>query len=863
MGQVWKATDPDLGRDVAIKLLPEAFAADAERLARFEREARLLATLDHPNIASIYGLHDAEGARFLAMELVVGEDLSQRLARGPLPMDDALETAAQICQALEAANDAGVVHRDLKPANVMLTADGKVKVLDFGLAKALIGDPASGSSASMSMSPTMTSAGTQAGMILGTAAYMSPEQARGKPVDRRADIWALGCVTYEMLCGKAPFSGETITDTLAAVVRAEPDWDALPADTPNVIRKALRRALQKDPAKRLRDAGDLRLEIEEALAGESDDTAEPTAAPRSPVHGILWAIGGALIMMAAMFAFRGDSNSAAVDNTTATRFEVIAAPGQTQIDNWSLRISPDGNRVAWVVIDGARRSIHLRGLDSLEIQELPDTEAAKYPTFSPDSRSLAFFAGGKLRRLDIGSRRAIDLCDALDGAGITWVDDDTIYFNDAWIGALKKISADGGTSEVATTLDREYGEIGHWFPQALPGGKQILISRWRTSLNDMTVAVVDLDSGEIRDLIQRASHARFVPPASLLFTQAGAIQVVDFDPKSLQVSGDPRLLVDGVKQQWDNGYSPWSVSTNGTLVYQDGSLWSTKRSIVSVDHDGNVTPLDVEPAAYVHAAITPDGRRLAATRFDNGRANVVVFDLERGVNTPMPMDGVNAYPVWNPSGEELVFDTSLKGPWDIYRYSVEGGGKPTLLVEGIPDQTPLAWTPDGRSVVWKGRDDTIYVTDVVAGGEPDVLKDIGADDLSISPDGEWCVYRDGIAGRTEVMLRRFPDGQRVYRVSKDGGGYPLWGRDGREVLFRRGDAVISASFRAENGEPVIGRPKVLFRSDELLPMARNSWSYDRVHDRMIMIQRGDREVNLKAFVVLQNWQAARQIEISQ
>ncbi|MDH3786740.1 MAG: serine/threonine protein kinase, partial [Acidobacteriota bacterium] len=224
MGQVWKATDPDLGRDVAIKLLPEAFAADAERLARFEREARLLATLDHPNIASIYGLHDAEGARFLAMELVVGEDLSQRLARGPLPMDDALETAAQICQALEAANDAGVVHRDLKPANVMLTADGKVKVLDFGLAKALIGDPASGSSASMSMSPTMTSAGTQAGMILGTAAYMSPEQARGKPVDRRADIWALGCVTYEMLCGKAPFSGETITDTLAAVVRAEPDW---------------------------------------------------------------------------------------------------------------------------------------------------------------------------------------------------------------------------------------------------------------------------------------------------------------------------------------------------------------------------------------------------------------------------------------------------------------------------------------------------------------------------------------------------------------------------------------------------------------------------------------------------------------
>jgi Tol biopolymer transport system component len=860
MGMVWKAVDNDLGREVAIKFLPEVFAGDPERLARFEREARLLASLNHPCIAAVYGLHECDGTRFLAMELVQGEDLNVRLARGRLPIDDALEVASRVCEAFEAAHDSGVIHRDLKPANVMLTPDGKVKVLDFGLAKALVCDPASGSSASASLSPTMTSAGTRAGMILGTAAYMSPEQARGKPVDRRADIWALGCLLFEMLTGRAAFGGETVTDTLAAVVRAEPDWDALPAETPATIRRQLRRSLAKDPAQRLRDAGDLRLEIDEALAGASSPDenaavsgpAQSTAGRRS--GGVVWAIGGALLTALVLIAARAWLAPPPAVPGVPARFEIVGATVETLVDPWSLSISPDGRRIAWVVRDGAHRAIWLREIDTLEARRLPDTDGAHYPTFSPDGRSLAFFAQGKLRRLDLGDRRAIDLCDALQGAGITWGRGGTILFNDGWISALFRVSAEGGAREPATRLDEEYGEIGHWFPQLLPDGRHVLISRWRTELNDMTVAVASLETDEIRDLLPRASFARYLPSGQLLFTRAGAIHAVPFDQDSLRVSGDPVVLVDGVEQQWDNGGSAWAASGTGTLVYLPGGLWTTERAIVRVSRQGAVEPLDVEPGAYVHAAISPDGKRLAVTEFESGRANVRIHDLSPGVDTAVPLAAVNAYPVWSPDGSEILFVTARKGPWDIYRYPIDGSSKPEVFLEGSPDQIPLAWSPDGRFVLWEENYVGVGSMDLQGDRTPTILLPEDSEGVSISLDSRWIAFGTSVSGQQEVLVRSFPDGTRSYQVSIDGGGYPLWSRDGRELLYRRGEAVLAVSIRVVGDELVAERPRELFHGDFVEP-ERHHWSYDPTTDELIMIRRGEHEISRDRFVVVLDWPA--------
>jgi serine/threonine protein kinase/Tol biopolymer transport system component len=874
MGEVWKAVDTNLGREVAIKILPDQFAQDPERLARFGREARLLASLSHPNLAAVYGLHESDtstgspstpstgsgqassgqAVHFLAMELVEGEDLSARLSRGKLPVEDALELTRQVCEAVEAAHDAGVVHRDLKPANVMLTHDGKVKVLDFGLAKALAGDPPPGSGVSASLSPTMTSAGTQAGMILGTAAYMSPEQARGKAVDRRADIWALGCLLFEMLTGRGVFGGETVTDTLAAVVRAEPDWKSLPPETPAAVRRVLRRSLEKDPARRLRDAGDLRLEIDEASAGsgEPDAIATTPAPPNATTSnrwiGLVWALSGAaLALIAAWFWLTPPPAT----RSTPARFEIVAATGETLIDPWSLTISPDGRRIAWVVVDGAHRSIHLRELDGLETLQLPATDGASNPAFSPDGQSIAFYADGKLRRFDLGDRRSIDLCDAIDGAGISWGRDGTIVFNAGWISALSRVSAEGGSPEPVTRLDEQDGEIGHWFPHLLPDNEHVLISRWRTGLDDMSVAVASLDSGDIRDLVPRASFARFVPPDRLLFARAGAVYAVPFDPNSLEISGSPEIFVDGVEQQWSSGNSTWAVSGNGVLAYLPGGLWSTKRTIVRVSRQGSVEPMDIEPGAYLNVAMSPDGKRMAMTEFENGKTNVLIRDLARGVDTRLPMDAVNTFPVWNPDGSEIVFDTARHGPWDIYRWPVDGSSEPEPLVEETPDQIPLAWSPDGRFLLWQEAYAEIRVMDLLGdGSSKTLLSNSNAQGLSISPDSRWVAFDAWVSGQKEVLVRRFPDGVRDYQVSIDGGEFPLWSRDGRELQFRRGDAVLAASIRIVGDEIVAEHPRELFRGDYVNQNDPHEWSYDPTTDELIMIRKGDHELARDRFVVL-------------
>jgi serine/threonine-protein kinase len=853
---------------VAIKILPEGFEEDPERVARFEREATLLASLHHTNIASIFGMHDADGVRFLAMELVPGEDLSQRIERGPLPLDDALDVARQIAEGLEAAHDNGVVHRDLKPANVKLTPDGKVKVLDLGLAKAWSHDPNSSSPADPALSPTLTSAGTRAGMILGTAAYMSPEQARGHAVDRRADIWALGCILYEMLTGRQLFEGETISDTLAAVLRAEISLDGLPAGTPAEVRRLLARCLDRDPRRRLRDAGELRVAAEYwtgggdpavSFEGSADhaETAGPSATS-PPRSSKAWIAALAVVaILALLVATWGWLRPRSIDQRRPARFEVRAHSE----DAWSLiptsiDVSPDGRRVAWSVTDGLTRRIVVREIDSLEVRDLPDTEGTDRLAFSLDGNSIAFFAQGKLRRIDLAGRRAVDLCDAVEGAGIAWAPDGTIVFNESWIRGLSRVSADGGTPTAVTELNIEKGEYGHWFPEVLPDGKHVMFTIWRTGLDDISVAVAPLDGGEVRDILPRASYAHYLETGHLVFARAGGLWIAPFDLDGLQVTGDAVEVLEGVDQRWDNGEGPYSVSRNGVLAYVPGGLWDTKRRVIRMARDGTAEPLDVEPQPYLSVAVSPDGERLALAVFESGRVNLLVHELSRGIDTRITSGVLNTWPVWSPDGSEIVFTTSRNGPWDVYRVASDGASQPVPVAKDLPDQVGVAWSPDGRFIVWQEGYHSMRALDLESGEPARTLEfpHAAPSVVSFSPDGAWIAYDTVISGRNEVFIQRFPSGGRAYQVSIGGGQYPLWSADGRTIFYRRGDSVHAASLRRDRGEPSVGRPTELFQADiDLRHDNRLVWSYDAGSDSLVMIERGDYEKSRARFIVAVNW----------
>ncbi len=853
MGEVYRALDTKLGRDVALKVLPEAFARDPERLARFEREARLLASLSHPNIAAIHGLEQAGDVHFLVLELIEGQTLAERLAGGPLPVEEAVGLCRQVAEALEAAHEKGVIHRDLKPANVKVTSAGKVKVLDFGLAKAFAGEEA----ADLSRSPTVTEAATRAGVLLGTAAYMSPEQARGKPVDKRTDIWAFGCVLYECLTGKQAFPGETVSDAVAGILKSEPDWARLPAETPPGLRALLPRCLQKDPARRLHDIADARLEIEEALARPT--AAAPSAIPatRSPAPwrrlAGFWAIGiltGAVITLAFWHLWHRREPT-----RTPVRFS-ITLPADQRLGGGLLRVevSPDGRNVVYVARSRVTSQLYIRGLDEFGGRPLPGTEGGNSPFFSPNGKWVGFNAGGKLKKVSLEGGSPLVLCDAGFGSG-SWGPDDTVIFTPNVTMGLWQVAASGGTPQKLTEPDTSKGELGHWWPQILPGGKSVIFTAYSTPVEKARVAALTLKTGEIRTLVEGAVFGRYVSTGHLLFARGQRLLAVSLDLSRLEVKGPPVVVVEDVAVEPANGNSQLAVSENGTLAYVPASLLNPESVLVWVRRDGQEEVVSESRRAYGPPALSPDGERVAVLVVAEN-PDLWLYERARGTLTRFTFgEGSEFYPVWTPDGRRLIF-ASEQPQFDLQWKPIDGSGPEEVLLSTPYDKRPTSVSPDGALLVFsqehpETRHD-IWLLPLKGERKPRPFLQTRFDEggAAISPDGRWIAYHSDESGQYEIYLQTFPAPGSKQQISTARGSSPRWSRDGRTLFYRSPEGVMAVEIAP--GAPLrAGRPRALF--PDIYETFPTQAGYDVGPDGRLLMVKTPPEAWPRQINVVLNW----------
>ncbi|MCZ6879124.1 MAG: protein kinase, partial [Acidobacteria bacterium] len=659
MGEVYRAKDTTLDREVAIKVLPEQFTQDPQRLARFEREAKLLASLNHPNIAAIYGFEHSDSMHFLVLELVPGETLAERVAKGPLPVEEALEVCRQIAEGMEAAHEKGVIHRDLKPANVKVTPEGKVKILDFGLAKAFEAEPPV---TDISQSPTLTEEMTRAGVILGTAAYMSPEQAKGEAVDKRADIFAFGCVLYELLTGKRTFDGKTITETLGAIIHKEPEWKALPASTPWRIQELLRRCLTKDAHERLRDIAHVRVELNLALYEPAPELPTGMVSAAQPTRR-LWAMAVGLVVLTAVVAGLGVwlFIQPSSPEQTPNRFVIRPSPPVLLVSGFAneVAISPDGRQLVYMGVGEEGSQFYLRSLNDFVDRPIPVPASPNgIVFFSPDSKSIGFFADNKLKKISLAGGSPITLCD-VPGGGFSgdWFEDTIVFIDNSGQG-LYRVSANGGEPEMLATANLDEDEQVYVHPEFLPDGKDLLFTI--RSSSGFQTALLSLETGERKVVLKSARQARYLSTGHLVYEQSrtGNLRVVPFDLAALEVTGDSVPVVQGVRQgsMWSVDYA---ISDNGTLVYVPStSSGNLNRTLVWVDRKGQEEPLAAEPQSYQSPRISPDGSRLAITIDESGGSDVWIYDLEREILTRLTFDpAADHFPVWAPDGQRIVFDS--------------------------------------------------------------------------------------------------------------------------------------------------------------------------------------------------------------
>jgi serine/threonine-protein kinase len=834
MGEVYRARDSKLNRDVAIKVLPEGFAQDAERVARFQREAQVLASLNHPNIAAIYGLEESDGIRALVMELVEGPTLADRIAAGPIPVNEALAIAKQIAEALEVAHERGIIHRDLKPANVKVTPDDKVKVLDFGLAKISSNETPSDD---LSHSPTMIK-GTQAGMILGTAAYMSPEQAKGKIVDKRADIWAFGCLLFEMLSGKQSFSGETLTDTLAAVVRAEPDWDALPATTPDAIRRLLRRCLTKDQKKRLRDIGEASIQIEKTISGEADESAGDIQS-HAQSHAMMmrasrrlrllpWAIAAVAIVATGLTI--GQRWTRNPDASRPVKRFVLAptAPGRLT----SVLLSPDGTRLISTVRVSGRGQLFERLLSAPDARPIEGSEGAIDPFFSPDGKFVAFFANGLLKKVSLSGGAPETICKAQNDRGAVWGADDSIVFAPGTDVPLYRARASGGPAEVISTLDVSARERSHRWPDVLPDGKSILFTvayEVGNPLDDASIAVLDLATGKHKTIIKSAGFARYSPTGHIVYARHGGITAVPFNAERLEVTGPPVTFPENVLMSVTNGGAQFSFSRNGDLAYVVGRSDDSRDvgPLVWLDRRGREEVLSEAHHKYSTPRLTSDGRTLLVEIGDSGAA-IWSYNLDRGTLSPLTLAGVSYNPMPAPDGKRVAYEAVRDGVAGVLLARLDGSGEERLTATKRL-HIPTSWTPDGKTLAITGGSDSgfleVWLVPVDGDRKPQTFLQgpFNVGGARFSPDGRWVAYVSDESGRNEVYVRRYPESGTRIQISADGGGQPVWARNGRELFFRNGDELLAVDV-ALQGDFTAGRPRLLF--SRYNPQSESGLAYD-------------------------------------
>ena len=875
MGEVYRARDPKLGRDVAIKVLPTFLALDAERLHRFRREARVLAALNHPHVAAIYGFEEADGVPALILELAEGPTLADRLAKGRIPIKEAVAIACQIAEAVAAAHAKRIIHRDLKPANVKVTPDGLVKVLDFGLAKALSREEPD---SDLSQLPTVSIDQT-ANRILGTPAYMSPEQARGQRVDEQTDIWSFGCVLFEMLTGRMTFSGDTVSDTIVAILEREPAWDALPDAISPALRRLLRRCLEKDPKRRLHDIGDARLELDEALsAPETWDSPRPAGMTR---RAALSALSGAAVGAAATGAFAISRYRNDATARRLTRFSIPLPEGSVAeaSHNKRVAISRDGAQVAYTMSaigqgqSPAANKCYVRSLNELEPKLLPF--AGGTPFFSPDGHWLGFFGAGapgstRLGKVALSGGAPVTLCSTEAFGGGTWTDDDNIYLVPANPGSLFRIPAAGGQPQEVAKVDFAKGGRLHKYPCAIFGTKAILFTLATADVetfDDARIAVFDAKTGQQKTLVEGGTHPRYSPSGHLIYARGGTLLAVRFDSEKLAISGQPFTVLEGVQMSVNSGVANFDISGNGDLIYIPGAADKGERTLVWVDRNGKAERLPLPARSYLHPRISPDGRQLAV-EVEGPNHDFYVYDFARAVLSKLTTDGESHWPVWSPDGGRLAYRSGRMTRWTMWQMPADRSGSPQQLLGTGMSQSAESWAPDGHAIVYTAVTSEpgthIMVASLEGDGRSRAFADIKAPAGSpkFSPDGRWLTYCSNESGKAEVYVQAYPGPGPKIQVSNDGGTDPVWRRNAEELYYRNGDSMMVVAVSTAPAFKA-GRPQELWKghyshgfSASCGPPGATSSNYDATPDgsRFLMIEDEAPDKALsKHVVVALNW----------
>jgi hypothetical protein len=856
MGEVYKARDTRLDRTVALKILPAHLAADHDRYHRFEREARAVASLDHPHIGALYDVGQDEGLHFLVMQYLEGETLAARLARGHLPLDQVLRYAIEIAGALDHAHRHGIVHRDLKPANIVLTKSG-AKLLDFGLAK-WRAESAAGIAHASSVRATVPDSFTAQGVLVGTLHYMAPEQLEGKEVDARTDLFAFGVVVYEMVTGKKAFDGDSSARVMAAILGTEPPaLSTLRRATPPALDHLVQTCLAKDRDDRWQSARDLRNQLQWIAGSAGGEYLQATPPPRwNHRRVVLATLVGMLVggVVAVSLLWHRVRVLTALPQVRVTR-STVPIPPAAYLPRMGLAISPDGAHLAYV----AERRILLRTLDELDWKPIAGTDDALGLFFSPDGRWLGFFANGKLKKVGVGGGAPQVICETEAPFGATWGPNDSIVFTDGHRAGLSIVSASGGTPRVLTLPDRVKQEKSHRYPQFLPGGKAVLfniVSADLTSFDDARIAVLSLDTGHWKALLDGGTNPAFAATGHLIFSRGASLFAVPFDVTRLQIGGQPAPVLEHVRSTAGSGSVAFTLSDNGLLAYVQGDRTGNDRTVVSVDRQGNAEALIDARREFLSAYLSPDGHQIAVT-IAEANDQIWLYDLTRHTLTPLTFAWDNRVSAWTPDGKRITFSSDRAGPYNLYWQAPTGNGVAERLTESANGQGDDGdWSPDGRFFVF--HDDLpathpdLSTLDMESGRSvrPLIATRFTELDPKFSPDGRWLAYDSDDSGREEVYVRSFPDLGSRWQVSTDGGIVPVWDRQGKELFYwNPGTETMMAVAVQTRPAFKASAPRPLFHGHYAI------WNYDITPDgrRFIMIRPGPSEAPLTQITLVQNW----------